>query len=98
MAKIKAYDIYAFNEMFDLKIKHALETLADYKTILLQNCKDSTSKTVDFDTEFMLNMAERGFINCIRMIHKNANESLQADIMIKKQLDEILKDPFDDED
>jgi hypothetical protein len=88
--KIEAKDIAVFDAYFMMMQRDLRDDIDSYRAILLSTIKNSESKALIPDREFMLGMAEDGFLNCLKLWISVTERKKQADKDIVNQIDDIL--------
>lgn len=92
MAKIIKEDIALYETFFDMRLRHLVDHLKDYKNILLEQAVKSQSTTVIFDKDFMIELCDDGFLRCLISYHTSEVEYKAIKESIMNQVNDLLND------
>lgn len=90
-------NIQLFNALFDMRVRHLVDDFKDYRKILLEQIFASTSEVLKPDKEFMVDMAEDGFVKALSLFAKDRKDKQSAEVDIMKQVSDILGEDIDDD-
>jgi len=75
--KVIQEDITAFNQSFDIGLKYLVNHVRAYQRELLKMTLESKNKVVKADRQFMLDLAEEGFIRTVTTYITDADKSMR---------------------